>query len=172
MRKLRKLKALGVIGVVVLTAAFFQNCSKGYKASQSIASSSSASSQCKAEFAAKLIANKIPAEDLRCGEAASYACERRVFRPNVASGESHEVTCLAGDQDCVEVDVRSFDTAGATEGSVPAQFEPGGDYNREEIRCFNRLQVRGSVVIEAEGDSLSSAFRKTVSACKAAVGGV
>lgn len=172
MRKLRKLKAVGVVAVVVLTGAFFQNCSKGYQASRAIASSSSSSSQCKLEYAAKLIANKIPAADLRCGEVASYACERRVFRPNVPSGERHEVTCLNGDEKCVEVDVRSFDTVGASQGAMPAQFEPGGDYNREEIRCYNRLQVRGSVVIQAEGDSLMSAFQKTVSACEAAVGGV
>jgi hypothetical protein len=162
---MRKYNTLGAGILVFLMLVSFQNCSGKPFESSRVTQSSSA--QCKAEFIAKVIADKLPADRLNCGDLNSFACERRVFSPDVQDMQHSLRECLPGDQTCVDVDVFQFNTAGRA-GSSSEQMAPGGDYNREEIRCYNKLQVRGNVVIQSDGDSVADALAKAMAACEGA----
>lgn len=120
---------------------------------------------------AEVTANRLPATEMRCWDFNNFACERRVFSPDVENFSHSLKECLPGDQTCVDVDVLQFNTLAARLGSRPQQFEPGGDYNREEIRCYHRIRIKGTVVFEGEGDSLAEALAGAVKACEAAVEG-
>jgi len=139
----------------------FQNCGKEMKA----ASYKDASSlQCKAQLKAEALAN-FDAGSFDCGNFNHYACERRIFSPTV-DDLSHQLTeCLPGGENCVDVEVHQFSTANLTGSEDPAFFEPGGSYNREEVRCHHRFLYEDTAIFEGEGDSLEEALSAAMKAC-------
>ncbi|MBX3022213.1 MAG: hypothetical protein KF799_11115 [Bdellovibrionales bacterium] len=165
----RNLRLMGGTFLALLCIVSFQNCSSGFKANRDLALDSS-SVQCRAKMKAEVTAAKLPAAELRCSDFNAFACERRVFSPD-ASNLSHALKeCLPGDRICVDVDVLEFNTAGARAPANEDEFKPGGSYNREDIRCYHRLRIKGVVVFEGVGDSLAEALAGAVHACEAAQG--
>jgi len=164
-------RSFGTVGVGILTllmVASFQNCSGKFKSSRAVLESSSA--QCKAVLKAEVSAQKLPAAELRCGDFNSFACERRVFSPDVEDLSHSLKECMPGDQICVDVDVRQFNTSGARSPASESEFTEGGAYNREDVRCYHRLRVKGLAVLDGEGDSIEAALAQAMHSCEAAVG--
>jgi hypothetical protein len=153
--------ALGALsGLMVFS---FQNCGQKYEALHTLSSQ-----QCRAQTKAEALAEKIPARELGCGDFNNYVCERRVFSPDLATLSHSLKECLPGDLICVDVEVRQFNTTVAKASARPEQFEPGGDYNHEEIHCYHRMLYKGVALFEEPGDSLAEALARTMAACEAA----
>lgn len=108
--------------------------------------------------------------DFRCDDFASYACERRVFSPDVQDMTHLLTECLPGDTICVEVDVRQYNTSVARGPSAQASdFEPGGSYNHEEVRCHHRWLYEGAVLFEGEKSTIEESLSAAMSACEKAL---
>lgn len=144
----------------------FQNCGKQMEANNY---GDSNSQQCKAQLKSEAIASK-SAPDFKCSEFNNYACERRIFSPDVESLSHLLKECSASGNICVDVEVRQFNTASAREFEPAAAFLPGGEYNREEFRCHHKYIYRGSAVFEGEGDSIDEALAMAMKSCESAVG--
>lgn len=143
----------------------FQNCSQKMESAKVAASSSA---QCKAQYKAEALQGLNPAA-LNCGNFNNYACDRRIFSPDVADMSHLLKECLVGGENCVDVEIRQYNTSpvrGAA--SDEYMFEPGGSYNREEIRCHHRYLYRQMAVFEGEGDSLEEALAAAMKACEKA----
>lgn len=105
-----------------------------------------------------------------CEDFSSFECERRVFRPGLQSGQSREVECVSIEgksEICVSVLENRFDTEAAREGAEITAFIEGGDYNREEIQCWNtKIQKASISLIQAEAPTLSAALSSAISRCQ------
>jgi hypothetical protein len=140
----------------------FQNCGKQMKAATYSEGSSSA--QCKAVLKAEALAS-FDAGSFECGNFNHYACDRRIFSPNVDDLSHQLKECVSGGQECVDVEVRQFSTAGLKSSEDPALFAPGEAYNREEIRCHHRFFYEDVALFEGEGESLEEALAAAMKAC-------
>lgn len=149
------------ISVATLLMAF-QNCSDF-----GAMSAATNSALCRAKVQPK---PSFKATDLHCGDMGSYQCERRVFSPTALQNLSHSlIECVGSGSLCVEVEVREFNTEAARSGAGEGAFLPGGEYNREEIRCHHRGAQDGELaVLTGEGDSLDEALAHVMSACEQA----
>ena len=103
-----------------------------------------------------------------CADAANYECERRIFAPGRTNEAGEEKHCLSSaPESCVSVRVNVFDTSGAREGADPGAYQPGGEYNREEIQCWNKILVSSQVsVIHSAGDSVAGALESAMGKCR------
>lgn len=137
----------------------FQNCSQGFRTA---APTDLSSAQCTAKMRADAATLNL---DVNCDEVKDYACERRVFSPEVESRAETLSDCSRGA--CIRVAARFFNTAGA--GDSQESYAPGGEYNHEEIHCYHRQTHRGLTLFEGEGDSIESSLAKAMAACKHAV---
>jgi hypothetical protein len=104
-----------------------------------------------------------------CDDISNFECERRVFRPGIVSGQSEKIECFSIGRKsdvCVSVTTNSFDTEGARASSDPKEFEEGGEFNREEIQCWNtKVQKQSIALIQAEASSLSEALDLALDEC-------
>jgi len=152
------------LSVIALFAVIpFQNCGQQMKSS-TVAGSSQ---QCKAQMKAEAVDGVEPSA-FRCGTFNNYACDRRIFSPDVADMSHLLKECIGEGETCVDVDVRQYNTAAARNPADEEMFSPGGSYNREEIRCHHKYFYRGVAVFEGEGDSLSEALAAAMKACESA----
>lgn len=150
---------------IVALATFlpFQNCGQQMKSSRT----ETASAQCKTELKAEAVKGVDPTL-FSCGSFNNYKCDRRIFSPEVADMVHSLRECVSGEI-CVDVEVRQYGTAHAR--GAPADeplFEPGGSYNREEVRCYHRYFYQGIAVFEGEGSSLEEALAVAMKACESA----
>ncbi len=106
-----------------------------------------------------------------CEDISNFECERRIFRPGISSGQSKEVECFSIGRKsdvCVDVAENRFDTEAARQGSDPQSFEEGGEYNHEEIQCWNtQIQWQSISLIQAEANTLSEALSSAIERCNA-----
>jgi hypothetical protein len=147
----------------------FQNCGKGFQpANESVFNSA----QCSAKIRAEAPSYKLSPSDLNCGDFNQYACERRIFSPDVTDLSESVKECVGSGDTCVDVDVRQFNTTPARTSGVTndASFAPGGDYNHEEVNCYHRMVYRGTSLFEGSAASLEESLAKAMSACEQAVG--
>jgi hypothetical protein len=151
-------------GLACLTVFSFQNCGAKYQPNASLSSNST---QCLAKAKAEALAQKIPAGQLGCDDFNNYSCERRIFSPDLATLSHSLMECIPGSDICVNVEIHQFNTLAAKVGSTPEQFEPGGDYNHEEIHCYHHLLVRGVALFDKSGESLAEALANTMKSCEA-----
>lgn len=153
------------------TAFFFQNCGKGFQsAGPNLDLASSA--QCMVKLRDEPALMKLNIEKLRCDDVDSYVCERRVFRPGVGNSQHHDQECSLDKTVCVDVMTYMFDTEVARQnGGDSAEFSPGGDYNREELKCNYRFAYRGLSPFEGQGSTLEESLEAAISACRRAKGG-
>ncbi len=152
---------------IVLSAGVvgsFQNCSKtGFKA----AGDSTLSSQCQAAIKKAAPDFKLSPGELKCSDFNEYTCERRVFSPDVADMVHQLKECLPGDQICVDVTVRQFNTeAGRKSSEDPADFAPGGQFNNQDVNCSHRMVYRGVPLFDGRADSLEEALAQAMAACE------
>jgi hypothetical protein len=147
----------------------FQNCGKGFH--PAISESMSSSAKCTAKMRSEAAAFKLSPSELNCGDFNAYACERRIFGPDVPDLAESIKECLPGGRICIDVDVRQFNTAKARASGVvdAASFAPGGDYNHEEIHCYHRMVYRGISLFEGTADSIEESLAKAMAACEQAV---
>lgn len=138
---------------------------------RSVHSSANASSQCKAQFKAEALAAKI-APSFNCGDFNNYACERRVFSPDVESMVHLLKECVSGGEICVDVEVREISTAAAKLFEPPEMFVPHATYNREEVRCRHKYTYKNSAIFEGEGDSMELALAEAMHSCEQASEGL
>ena len=153
-----------------MTLFSFQNCGKSFKSAT--AESLSSSAQCNAKMREEVPLLKLSAAQLRCGDFNAYACERRIFSPDVVDLSDSIKECIGGGETCIDVDVRQFSTALARARGIgdPASFELGGDYNHEETHCYHRMVQRGISLFEGAADSIEESLSKAMAACEHAVG--
>lgn len=129
---------------------------------------STSSQQCKAQMKAEAIEGVDPGA-FRCGSFNNYACDRRVFAPDIANMVHTLKECLGTGETCVDVEVHQYNTAGARGAPEDEpQFLPGGSYNREEHRCHHKYFYRGVAVFEGEGENLGEALAAAMKACESA----
>ena len=108
--------------------------------------------------------------DFRCDDFASYACERRIFNPDIETMTHSLKECLPGNRICVDVDVRQFNTSVARgPNSSPADFAPGGSYNNEEVRCYHRWFYNGMAIFEGDRPSLEESLSVAMAQCEKAL---
>jgi len=155
--------AILTLGMVVS----FQNCGKGF---QPTAADSFSSAQCSAKMRAEASTLHLSASELNCGDFNAYACERRIFSPDTVDLSEAVKECVPNSQICVDVDVRQFNTTPARSTASDAQFQPGGDYNHEEIHCYHKMVYRGISLFDGSADSLEASLAKAMAACEQAVG--
>jgi hypothetical protein len=144
----------------------FQNCgSKGFQSQQM---SSELSAQCQAAIKKAAPDFSISPSELNCGDFNRYACERRIFSPDLADMTHSLKECLPGDRICVDVDVRQFNTSGARRAGSQdeSEFAPGGEYNRQEVNCYHRMVYRGVTLFEGHADSMEEALAQAMAACE------
>lgn len=160
--------SLLIICGCALLLTSFQNCGKGFESSIGL----SKSSLCQAKIREQAQKLSWSASALRCGDMASYVCERRVFSPDVED-MSHVLTeCVSDGGTCVEVQVRQFNTSVArTPAADASEFQPGGSYNHEEVKCYHRQLYQGLAIFSADGDSLAEALSGAMASCEAAAEG-
>ena len=151
-----KKRALGFL-TISLTLFPFQNCSKGFDSN-----SATVSSLCNAKIVAAVRAEK--AGKIACDQGALYRCERRIFTPDAASSDSISEHCQGSF--CVAVETRVFATGEARSPENAADFQPGGDYNREEVNCSHELRAEGLAVFSGAGSSVEEALKQAWLACK------
>jgi hypothetical protein len=163
---------VGKARVLLIYAGFallllpFQNCGTGFKSAQLDQRSDL---QCKGAMKAEALRQSWSAAELDCGNLANYECERRIFSPDLATMSHQLKECLPGDKTCVDVNVFQFNTQAARKASQNQKdFEPGGSYNHEEIRCQHRFAYRGTRVFEAQRDSLEESLAAAMKACERA----
>lgn len=115
---------------------------------------------------------KLSAKELACGDFNAYACERRIFSPEVSDLTESIKECVGSGNICVDVDVRQYNTATARNQNYTdaSSFLPGGDYNHEEVRCHHKMVYRGTVIFEGASDSLEDSLARAMAACEQAVG--
>jgi len=154
----------GVLAAGILVS--FQNCGKGFKAT----GSDSLSAQCQANIKATAPSFKLSAGQLNCSDFNNYICERRVFSPDVSDLAHALKECLPGDQICVDVDVREFNTSSARKlpESTSEDFQPGGQFNHEEVKCMHRMVYRGVSLFEGNSDSIEEALAQAMKGCEQA----
>lgn len=125
-----------------------------------------ASAQCKAEIKNKAAQMKWQPGDFRCDDFSSYACERRIFSPDIETMSHALKECLPGDTICVDVDIRQYNTSTARDpASDKADFTPGGIYNHEEVRCYHRWLYKGVAIFEGDQATLEESLSEAMSAC-------
>ena len=151
-----KKRAFGLVAIS-LTLFPFQNCSKGFSSS-----SSTVSSLCNAKAVAAVRAEK--AGQIACDQGALYRCERRIFTPDAVSSAYISEQCLGSF--CVAVETRVFATSEARTVENAADFQPGGDYNREEVNCSHELRAEGLAIFSGAGSSVEEALKQAWLACK------
>ena len=77
--------------------------------------------------------------------------------------------CVPGGTICVDVDIRQFNTSAALgPESRAADFEPGGSYNHEEVKCAHRWRQNGMAVFTGDRESLEEALSEAMDACERA----
>lgn len=160
------IRAGRVISVILFStgvALAFQNCAT-QKDHLNLSSSSSA--QCRTQLKAKVMAEKRPATELKCGDFNNYSCERRLFSPDVDNLQHSIRECSVGGTACVDMDVRQFNTSGLREGAPREAFLPGGDYNHEEVHCYHHYLLKGLAVFEGSADNLEQALAQAMSTCE------
>ncbi len=147
----------------------FQNCGKGFQTKVT----DSLSAQCQAKIKESAPSFKLSAEELNCSDFNQYSCERRIFSPDVSDISHSLKECLPGDQICVDVDVREFNTSSARKlaGVSPESLQPGGEFNREEVHCYHRMVYRGVSLFEGSGETIEESLAHSMAACEQAQGG-
>jgi hypothetical protein len=158
--KRRALLVLALVGVL----SPFQNCAK-FKAKEG----DLFSAQCQAKLRAEAPSLHLTAADLGCGDFNNYACERRIFSPDVANMVHQLKQCVGSGDICVDVEIRQFNTYGAA-GATGADYAPGGTYNHEEDSCYHKMIYQGVSLFQGAGDSLEESLAKAMAACEQAVG--
>jgi|GEM_PF-4692808 len=145
----------------------FQNCGKSFEPA---GLDKTASSQCKAKMKSDALKMKWTNADFRCDDFSSYSCERRIFSPDLDTMTHSLKECLPGDTICVDVDVRQFNTSVARgPSSNLADFQPGGSYNHEEVRCYHRWLYNGMAIFEGDRATLEESLSDAMSACEKAL---
>ncbi len=144
----------------------FQNCGQGFESAHLDKTSSL---QCKISLKAEALAQKWTSKDFRCDDFESYECERRIFSPNLETMNHSLKECLPGGSICVDVNVFEFNTSAARSPANEDEFQVGGSYNHEEIRCRHRWQFKGATVFEASRPSLEESLSATMAACESAM---
>ena len=128
-------------------------------------SSAASSAQCKAILKAEAVAGT-SANAYNCDNFNNYQCERRIFSPTVANMSHSIKECIGGGENCVDVEVNQFSTAAALASKEDAAlFEPGGSYNRDEVKCHHKYFYSGIAVFEGESDNLEQALAAAMKAC-------
>ena len=147
----------------------FQNCGKGgFKSTGSDA----LSSQCQATIKKAAPDFKLSASELKCSDFNEYACERRVFSPDLSDMVHQLKECLPGERICVDVTIRQINTqAGYKVSEDPVDFAPGGQFNNQEVKCSHRMVYRGVALFEGNADSLEAALAQAMSACENTLAG-
>jgi hypothetical protein len=155
--------AILTLGMVVS----FQNCGKGF---QPVSADAFSSAQCSAKMRAEASTLHLSPSELNCADFNAYACERRIFSPDTVDLSETVKECVPNSQICVDVDVRQFNTTPARAAASADQFQPGGDYNHEEVHCYHRMVYHGLSLFDASADSLEASLAKAMAACEQAVG--
>lgn len=151
-----KKRAFGLLAISLILFPF-QNCSKGFESA-----SASVSSLCNAKAVAAVRAEK--AGQVACDQGALYRCERRIFTPDAESSAFISEQCLGSF--CFAVETRVFATGEARTAENAADFQPGGEYNREEANCSHDLRAEGLAVFSGSGNSVEEALKQAWLACK------
>ncbi len=101
-----------------------------------------------------------------CEDLSQYKCDVREFSPSLASEVRKGIEyCTEEGQDCIRYDHQIFDTSDIREIDEHASavdFEKGGQYNRQEVRCWNP-QKRSPA---SEGASIKDALKAAYEICK------
>jgi hypothetical protein len=161
----RKLPLL-LIPLTLVTLFGFSNCGSYEPSLVSLKdlSSQTCVAQTKLEIAADFSSSL-------CDDVSNFACERRIFRPGAISTQSTETECFSIGRKsdvCVQVAKNSYDTEAARDGADPKEFEEGGEFNREEIQCWNtKVQRQSIALIQADANSLSQALNLSIERCYA-----
>lgn len=167
---MRRSKVVWNFLIAVLTVGVllpFQNCGKAYKSAAFDLDSISSSSQCRAAAQAEALQKlQVTRVSLDCADFNQYMCERRVFAPGIQNLSHSLKECTVDGSVCVDVDVFEYNTTVARSGAASASYAPGGEYNRQEVRCRHRFSYKGVAVFESEGDSLEQALAGALSACE------
>lgn len=146
----------------------FQNCGGGFESAGILNKSSSA--QCKAKMKSEAQKLKWTNADFRCDDFSAYSCERRVFSPDVETMSHSLKECLPGDTICVDVEIRQFNTSVARNPAAnPADFQPGGSYNHEEVNCYHRFFHNGLALFTGDKPTLEESLSDAMSACEKAL---
>ena len=142
--------------LTTLIVFFFQNC--GTMSVAPVGVEATSSNHLKASSA-----------QLRCSDFNSYFCEEQIFSPDVLDMTHSLRECIRGEEICVDVEVQQHNTSSARTlaGVSEAQFQPGGEFNREETRCFHRLNGKAPIAVQGKGDSLAAALAKAIASCEA-----
>lgn len=167
MKRAKNLSLVLSLFVASAAAVLFQNCGKGFQAAVPMSYSSSA--QCVAKLRSGEVELNLASVDLRCNDAQSYVCERRVFRPGLPNETRVEQWCDSSHGQCVDVTVRQFDSnAARTAGGDESGFVDGGEFNREEVKCNHVHLHNGISPFEGEGADIKSSLAGARAACNAA----
>lgn len=105
-----------------------------------------------------------------CDDITAYHCERRSYRPGLATGVGQESFCvnIAGlGERCNSATFRNFDTSGVVRTSENAErFEPGQAYNYEEANCYHGgFKAGDAFAIRGDGATLGEAHAATRQLC-------
>lgn len=136
------------MALITLLALPFHNCSTGFKSTTEL------SVQCTEKVRAE--GAKYKTENVDCVRASLYTCERRAFSPDVANGVSIAEECTA--DMCVQVTTRSFDTSAARAREPASEFQPGGEYNRDEVTCTHAYRYNDVAPFTGQASNLEQAL--------------
>jgi len=103
-----------------------------------------------------------------CDDLSQYKCEVREFSPSMTSdirkGVEH---CPEESSECLRYDHHIFDTSEQKqidEYASAEDFERGGQYNRQEVRCWN--PIKKSRAPASDSSSLKDALKAAYDICK------
>ena len=157
---LRPAIALSLTGLTLLA---FQNCSPMQAKSTDMSSATGV--QCRAQMKAEAMQK---GHSFKCGNLQDYACERRIFSPDVEAKNYSTSECLEDGSACLNVEVRQFNTSHARAFEPAETFLAGAEYNREEVRCHHLFIYENMAVFEGEGESIAAALAGATDACEKA----
>lgn len=150
-----------------LCAFAYQNCAQSFR---TVSIDQNLTQQCKLAIRDAAARSEGFVGDVDCESVERYRCELRIFSPDLQDREiPNDRRCFQTEWDiCVVTDVREISTAGtrAVAGLDPAEFEPGGEFHRQEARCHHERRVRGIAVFEGSGPRLADAFTLARAACR------
>ncbi len=103
-----------------------------------------------------------------CADLSQFQCEIREFSPTLASDTKKNLEyCLDGSAHCVRYDHLIFDTSDQKQiddlASADA-FQKGGEYNRQEVRCWHQFKKSKSPA--SDSSNLKDALKAAYEICK------
>ncbi|MGE0631138.1 MAG: hypothetical protein AB7O96_01930 [Pseudobdellovibrionaceae bacterium] len=124
--------------------------------------------QCEADLRTVVALLPLDRDNLDCEKSENYSCERRIFRPDIETSEYDIFQCPL-QNNCLRVTTRLFDTSSAMQTDFSLEeFEDGGEYNREQVKCQHKTVYRGLALFEGEANTIEVAYAQALEACQRA----